>query len=87
MFRRIPRNHNTAAIGLYRKCMRTIGKLQEAHRNIWYDYVRLKYQEYANVRNTKEISKLISEGNDELQWVNSVIDRKKDTNHNDIVDR
>lgn len=61
-------------IGLYRECMRVIGKLQPDHQKLWYDYTRLKFQENAQC-NAAEVRKLVSNAHEELEWVKSVLQR------------
>lgn len=64
-------------IWLYRRCMKVIQQLQPNHQKIWYDYVRLKYDENANVTDKEKIKTLIRNGFEELDWVESVLARKK----------
>lgn len=65
------------ALWLYRSCIKVIQQLQPNHQKIWYDYVRLKYEESANVTDKEKIKKLIRGGFEELDWVQSVLTRKK----------
>lgn len=68
---------NKQSIHLYRKCMRIIKELIPSHQKIWYDYTRLKYEENAYVTDPIKLKKLIEAGNEELAWMESVLERKK----------
>lgn len=68
---------NRASIHLYRKCMKVVQQLIPSHQKIWYDYTRLKFEENANVSDPKKLAKLIEAGNEELTWMESVLERKK----------
>jgi hypothetical protein len=62
---------------LYRDCVRATSKLQGNHQFIWKDYIKLKYQQHASIRDPNEIKKLIEQANDELKWALSLIERKR----------
>lgn len=64
-------------IGLYRNCLRIIQQLEEKHQKTWYDYLRLKYEENANVKDEKRIVFLLKQAREEIDWVQSILDRKK----------
>ena len=62
----------------YRNCLRVIQQLKPTHQKIWYDYARLKFAENEDVKDEKVVDKLLKDGNEELEWVISVLKRKKD---------
>lgn len=62
----------------YRNCLRVIQQLQPAHQKIWYDYTRLKFAENEGLKDEKVLEKLLKDGNEELEWVVSVLKRKND---------
>ncbi len=66
-----------SALILYRKCMKVIQQIQPNHQKLWYDYVRLKYDEHSGLKDRQKIEKVIAAAYDELSWVQSVLDRKK----------
>ena len=68
---------NRQSIHLYRKCMRVIKQLIPTHQKIWYDYTRLKFGENEKVTDPVKLNKLIKSGHEELEWMESVLDRKK----------
>ncbi len=59
--------------------MKVVQQLIPSHQKIWYDYTRLKFEENANVSDPKKLAKLIEAGNEELTWMESVLERKKKT--------
>jgi len=61
----------------YRKALKVIFRLEANHQRIWYDYLKLKLEENANVRDDKKIKRLLAAGHEELEWVESVLERKK----------
>ena len=61
----------------YRNCLRVIKQLQPAHQKIWYDYTRLKFAENEGLKDEKVLEKRLKDGNEELEWVVSVLKRKK----------
>lgn len=67
---------NKEAISFYRSCMRIIGRLEPNHRKTWYDYTRLKYAEYKSLSDKQQIRKILENGKEELEWVQSVLNRK-----------
>ncbi len=66
------------ALSLYRQCLRTLPLLLPPHQKIWYDYVRLKYEEHEHLSDPKEAEKKVKEGREELDWLRSVIKRKEE---------
>jgi hypothetical protein len=64
------------AIALYRRCMRVVQQLQPHHQKTWYDYVRLKYSENSSLTDDRAIKKKISSAYEELEWLQSVLDRQ-----------
>lgn len=66
----------SAAIILYRRCMEVIQQLQPSHQKTWYDYVRLKYEENAGLKDAAVIKKTIDSAYEELDWVQSVLNRR-----------
>jgi predicted RNA-binding protein with EMAP domain len=72
---------NKAALTLYRKCMRVIQQLQPNHQKLWYDYVRLKYDENSSLKDKQKIDKVIAAAYEELSWVQTVLDRKNNKTH------
>lgn len=67
------------ALHFYRRCMRVIQQLQPNFQKTYYDYVRLKYEENAKLTNKQEIQRVISSSTEELEWLQTVLDRKKTT--------
>lgn len=65
------------ALSLYRKCMRIIMKLERSHQKTWYDYIKLKFEENRGNNDETKIKKLFSEANEQLDWVQTVIARRK----------
>lgn len=63
-------------LALYRNSLRVIHQLEIDHQKLWYDYVRLKYKENESCLDTNRIRTLLSSGEEELQWLQSVLDRK-----------
>lgn len=61
---------------LYRRILRVIKELEPEHQKTYYDYTRIKMQQNANVKDSREIMKLITAAEEELQWVESVLKRK-----------
>ena len=64
-------------ISFYRKALRVIQELEPNHQMIWYDYLRLKYEENATLDNEKKILGLIADGEESLAWTRTILDRKK----------
>ena len=64
-------------LSFYRKTIKAIYRLEESHQRIWYDYLRLKLQENAHVRDDRNVKKLLAAGHEEVDWVITVLDRKK----------
>lgn len=64
-------------LSFYRKTLRVVNQLEGAHQRIWYDYLRLKLDESAQVRDDKRIRRLLAAGHEEVDWVLSVLDRKE----------
>ncbi len=63
----------------YRNCLRIIQQLKPTHQKIWYDYTRLKFAENEAVNDEKVVEKLLKDGNEELEWVKSVIKRREES--------
>jgi NurA-like 5'-3' nuclease len=57
--------------------MKVIHQLIPSHQKLWYDYVRLKYEENKSVTDPLKLKKLIEQGKEELTWMESVLDRTK----------
>ena len=60
----------------YRKTLRVVFQLEERHQRIWYDYLRLKFGESADVRDDRKVKRLLAAGHEEVDWVVSVLERK-----------
>jgi hypothetical protein len=43
---------------------------------IWYDYTRLKYNENRNC-SPRDVKKLVDDALEEIEWVKSILRRKK----------
>ncbi len=63
--------------GFYKKCLKVIMTLQPDHQKIWYDYTRLKFAENENCKDPKKIKTLLSNAEEELDWVIKVVKLKK----------
>ena len=59
------------------RCLRIIQKLEPNHKKIWYDYTRLKYYENKNLKDEKQIKRIIEEGIEQIDWVKSILNSKK----------
>jgi NurA-like 5'-3' nuclease len=57
--------------------MKVINQLIPSHQKLWYDYVRLKYEENENVTDPVKLKRLIEQGKEELTWMESVLERTK----------
>jgi NurA-like 5'-3' nuclease len=77
MFRFRKKVDNTASLHLYRRCVKVINQLIPSHQKLWYDYVRLKYEENKNVTDPVKLKRLIEQGKEELTWMESVLERTK----------
>ena len=75
MFRRKP--DPRPALHLYRRCMRIIQQLEPSFQKTYYDYVRLKYEENNHLTNKHEIQKVVQQAYEEMEWLQTVLDRKK----------
>ena len=64
-------------VAFYRKTLKVINKLEDNHKKIWYDYLRLKLGENASLRDDKRVKKLLAAAHEEVDWVASVIQRKE----------
>ena len=64
---------------LYRRILRAVKDLEPEHQKTYYDLTRIKMTEHAHVKDRKEILKLISEAEEELSWVESVLKRKAES--------
>lgn len=56
--------------------MRVILKLESNHQKLWYDYLRLKFQECESLTDKRRIREKLDEGNESLSWLESVLRRK-----------
>lgn len=66
----------SSVISFFRKSLRTLHKLPSYdQQKIYHDYIRLKFTEHWNIRDKKKIKQLLVDGNDELDWVISVMNR------------
>lgn len=77
MFRFQKKIDNKSSIHLYRRCMKVIQQLIPSQQKLWYDYTRLKFEENAEITDPVKIKRLIKEGNEELAWMETVLERKK----------
>mmetsp|Transcript_21264 Transcript_21264/g.30457 ORF Transcript_21264/g.30457 Transcript_21264/m.30457 type:complete len:85 (-) Transcript_21264:85-339(-) len=66
------------AISVYRSCIRLLKYLEPMHRKTWYDYTRLKYDENKLVTDEKKISRILTDAKEQVCWMSSIIERKKD---------
>ena len=57
--------------------MKIIQRLEPNHQKIWYDYTRLKYEEYKDLKDEKRIKKIIDEGIEQIEWVSSLLRLKE----------
>jgi len=64
------------ALSFYRKALRVVQQLEGEHKVVYYTYLRMKYKENARIRDTKKIKLIITEANEELDWLVTVIKRK-----------
>ncbi len=64
-------------LSFYRKALRVIQTLHSDHQLIWYDYLRLKYQESSTLTDEMKVKQLLSEGMDDLEWTKTVVTRMK----------
>lgn len=67
----------TNVINLYRQCLKVIKVLEPNHQKIWYDYTKLKYEENKMLSEEKKIARVIQEAEEQIEWMKSIIDRKK----------
>ncbi len=49
-----------ASLALYRQCLRIIRDLQPNFQKMYYDYTKLKFEQYRNLSDEKEISRRIN---------------------------
>lgn len=80
MLRRVP-TKNYRALGFYRRAIKVIKQLEYNHQQLWYDYLRLKFEENATIRDPKRIKQVLEEGEESLEWTLSILKRK------DAIDR
>ncbi len=75
--RRPNRAIRASVLSIYRRLIRLIMKFPEQkHQKIWYDYTRLKFQEQEQA-DVKSIPKLVDGADEQIDWVQSIISRKK----------
>ena len=61
----------------YRDCMRVVLQLKGDHKFVWKDYVRLKYNENLQLRDSNRIKQLLEDGQEQLEWVKKLLLLKK----------
>ena len=77
MLRKFNNKHTKPlVIDFYRRAVRLTLQLEANHKKIWYDYLRLKLEENAQLNDEKRIKLLLSEGEESLQWMLSILKRK-----------
>jgi hypothetical protein len=64
-------------LSLYRDALRVIQKFQPNHQQYWYDYLRLKMAENADVTDEKRIKLLMAEARESIEWTKSIIVAKE----------
>lgn len=65
------------SLALYRSCLRAIKQLEPQFQKTYYDYVRLKYDELKDEKNRDIIKRAIEDGREQLDWLNTIFERKK----------
>lgn len=76
-FQRNFRKLRVESLSLYRSALRVIRQLDSGYQQMYYDYTRLKYSQYHNLRDEKKIIQLLNDAHEDLEWLRSVITRKQ----------
>lgn len=63
-------------LDFYKKCLKTINKLDFNHRGIWKSYLKLKMKENNLIKDEKTIRSKINQAEEEINWVISILNRK-----------
>jgi hypothetical protein len=62
---------------IYRRALRVIGRFDRGtDRSTYYDYLRIKVRGNAHLSDDKVIKRLLSEANEELGWVENILNSK-----------
>lgn len=64
------------ALSFYRRALRVIRQLEGEHQEVYYVYLKMKYKENANLRDSKKIKTMLRDAEEELDWLVTVIKRR-----------
>ena len=57
----------------YRDCLNVVLRLENEHKKTYYDYIKLKFAENRKTTDIKRVQQLLSEGQEELEWIKKLL--------------